>query len=234
MRVGYAILLCLAIAIGAILARYTQRGLALRWWQKLGVGLGAFSGAMLGAKLPFLFEDPASFLNGWSWFQDGKTILTGLVGGYLGVEVAKWSLMIQVRTGDSFVLPVAAAIAVGRLGCFWIGCCYGRPTEMPWGVVFSQVDGLPRHPTQLYEAAFHLIALFGFWRLAQKGYWPGQRIKLYVILYAAYRFWSEWWRPEEALYAGLTGYQFASLWIIGLFVWLWWRDTAGRKSPGTR
>ncbi|MEQ1906690.1 MAG: prolipoprotein diacylglyceryl transferase family protein [Pirellulaceae bacterium] len=224
MRTGYALIILTALTAAFLLARKTQKGLSLQPMEKFGIGLGAFMGAMFGAKLPFLFDNWESFLNGTAWFSDGKTILTGLVGGYLGVEIAKWSLGVQTRTGDSFVLPVAVAIAIGRLGCFYAGCCYGQPTTLPWGIVFRSVDEIPRHPTQLYESLFHLAAAIVFWRLAANNQFPGQRVKLYIISYAVYRFFSEWLRPEARMYGYLTGYQLASLAIVALFCWLWWRD----------
>ena len=219
-----------AVAAGFGIARVTQRGLPLRAWEKVGIGLGAFVGATVGAKLPFLFDDWESFRSGAAWFSNGKTILTGLVGGYLGVEAAKWSLGIRTRTGDSFVIPVAVAIAIGRVACFHVGCCYGQPTTMPWGIVFPAVDNLPRHPTQLYESLFHLTMAGLFVWLAARNVFPEQRIKLYLILYASYRFFSEWLRPEARVYGELTGYQIASLLIIVLFVWHWVRDK--RPAPG--
>ena len=113
MNFGYTLIMISAIAIGFGVSRITQKDLGIPVWKRLGIGLGAFFGAMIGAKLPFLFDSWESFLSGATWFSNGKTILTGLVGGYLGVEIAKWSLEVRTRTGDSFVLPVALAIAVG-------------------------------------------------------------------------------------------------------------------------
>jgi hypothetical protein len=136
----YPLIIFAAIATGLFVSRRTQRTLPMEDWQRIGVAVGAFVGAMLGAKLPFVLSDWQELLNGRAWFADGKTILTGLAGGYLGVVVAKWSLGIHTRTGDSFAVPVAASVAVGRLGCFVAGCCYGTPTSLPWGVVFAQHD----------------------------------------------------------------------------------------------
>jgi phosphatidylglycerol:prolipoprotein diacylglycerol transferase len=118
-----------AVAVGAWLSRLTQTALPLSSAQRFGIGLGAFCGAMIGAKLPFVLSDWQGFLSGAAWFSDGKTILCGLVGGYAGVEVAKWALDIHVKTGDSFAVPVAAAVGVGRIACFVGGCCYGTSTS---------------------------------------------------------------------------------------------------------
>ena len=100
---------------------------------------------MIGSKLPFVMADWDGLVSAQAWLENGKTILFGLVGGYFGVEMAKAILGVTIKTGDSFAVPVAAAVSVGRLACFVGGCCFGKPTGLPWGVVFH--DGIPRHPT---------------------------------------------------------------------------------------
>lgn len=219
-----------AIAVGWAVSRRSQRSLGINWRQRLGLGFGALCGAMVGAKLPFLFADWDRFLDGSAWFADGKTIVVGLVGGYLGVEAAKWSMGLTLRTGDTFVIPVALAIAVGRWACFYAGCCYGAPTELPWGVVFPAVDQVPRHPAQLYEFLFHLTAAGVFAGFQRAAWFRYEQIKLYIIGYAVYRFVSEWWRPEPITAFGLTAYQLASLVIIVLFIWLWYRSQCELRS----
>ena len=139
---------------GYAISRRTQRALKLVWWERLGILAGAFCGAMIGAKLPFLFTDWQSLLSGAAWFQNGKTIVCGLAGGYLGVEIAKWSLDIRTRTGDSFAVPVAVTVGIGRFGCFHAQCCHGTPTTLPWGVVFTSVDAQPRHPHRSTRLCF--------------------------------------------------------------------------------
>src|SRR5205085_2778273 len=143
-----------AVLTGLLVSRWTQRPLGLEPGQRLALALGAFCGAMIGARLPFVLADWDGLVSGRAWLDSGKTLVFGLAGGYFGVEIAKWSIHLRVKTGDSFAAPVAAAIGVGRFACFSAGCCYGTVTDLPWGVDFG--DGLPRHPTQLYEAAFHL------------------------------------------------------------------------------
>ncbi len=228
----YQAIIGLALLTGLVLSRKTQRGMPMTDVQRLGVGVGAFVGAMLGAKLPFALSDWRELVSGGAWFSDGKTILTGLVGGYFGVLVAKWSLDIHTRTGDSFAMPVAASVAVGRLGCFVAGCCYGRVTTLPWGVVFPQQGSLPRHPTQLYEAAFHALAAIALYQLGRAGLFRGNLMKLDIVAYAAYRFLTEFIRDEPPLWLDLTGYQWASVVLVVLFGGLWWRDAKEMAAVG--
>jgi phosphatidylglycerol:prolipoprotein diacylglycerol transferase len=226
----YAIIMMAAIVTGIAIARWTQAPLPLAPREKFFIGLGAFCGAMIGAKLPFVLSDWDGFVSGAAWFASGKTIMCGLVGGYFGVELAKWTLGVRTKTGDSFAVPVAVAVGIGRLGCFHAGCCYGTPTELPWGVVFPAVDSQPRHPTQLYEAVFHASAAAVLFWLQRHGLFRGQLIKLYILSYMVYRFFTELIRPEARLAGGLTGYQLAALVLIMFFAWLWMRDAQAFKA----
>jgi prolipoprotein diacylglyceryltransferase len=184
---------------------------------------------MIGAKLPFALADWHSLAEGRVWFENGKTIVFGMVGGYAGVEIAKAMLGVRVKTGDGFAVPVAGAVAVGRLGCFAAGCCHGVATNLPWGVDFG--DGIRRHPTQLYEMAFHASAAVVLASLQRRGMFRGQLIKLYILAYLAYRLVTEFLRPEPVLALGLTGYQWACLGLIPAFALLWARDTRQFRSP---
>jgi phosphatidylglycerol---prolipoprotein diacylglyceryl transferase len=225
---SYVAIMILSVAVAAVLGRGSQASLGLSRSQRLGIALGAFCGAMIGAKLPFVLSDWEGLKSGRAWFDGGKTIVLGLVGGYFGVESVKWSLGIRIKTGDSFAVPVPAAVAIGRLGCFVGGCCFGKPTTLPWGVDFG--DGLLRHPTQLYETAFHaMMALVLAW-MRGRGMFRGQLIKLYIIVYLIYRFLTEFLRPEPAIYARLTGYQWAAMALAPVFVLLWAQDARSGKA----
>ena len=217
----YPVVMILAVAVAAMLSRGSQSGLGLTRTQRLGIALGAFCGSMIGAKLPFALADWEGLKSGRVWFDGGKTIVLGLVGGYFGVELAKWWLHVRVKTGDSFAVPVPAAVAIGRLGCFLGGCCFGKATSLPWGVNFG--DGF-RHPTQLYEAAFHasMALLLGLMRM--RGIFRGQLIKFYIIAYLIYRFFTEFLRPAPQILAGLTGYQWSAIALVPVFVALWAND----------
>jgi phosphatidylglycerol---prolipoprotein diacylglyceryl transferase len=226
---SYPLIMIASVTVAVVLSRRGQAALGLSGRERVGVALGAFCGAMIGAKLPFVLSDWDGLLSGRAWLDNGKTIVFGLVGGYFGVELAKALLGIRVKTGDSFAVPVAAAVAIGRLACFVAGCCYGTVTTLPWGIDFG--DGHRRHPTQLYESAFHLAAALALAWLQRRGLLRGQLIKLYIISYLMYRFLTEFIRPEPVLALGLTGYQWACMGLVPVFVGLWVRDARAIRQP---
>jgi phosphatidylglycerol:prolipoprotein diacylglycerol transferase len=232
----YPWIMLASLATALALRTRTPQPSGLTGRERAGIALGAFCGAMIGAKLPFALADWHALLDGRAWIENGKTIVFGMVGGYLGVELAKAMLGVRVKTGDGFAVPVAGAVAVGRLGCFAAGCCHGVATTLPWGVDFG--DGLRRHPTQLYEMAFHATAAVALATLQRRGALRGQLIKLYIIAYLIYRFATEFLRPEPVLALGLTGYQWACLALVPVFAALWIGDAralqvdAGTAPPG--
>src|SRR5262245_45037836 len=143
-RAGYAVFTLSALAVFLLARRLTPQPAALRAeppWKRAALAAAAFVGGALGAKLPFALADPAGWWTAAAWLSDGKTVLTGLAGGYVAVEITKAALGVRVKTGDTFALPLALALAVGRLGCFWNGCCYGRETTLPWAVRFDVGGG---------------------------------------------------------------------------------------------
>jgi phosphatidylglycerol:prolipoprotein diacylglycerol transferase len=218
-----------SIVTAMLLFRRSRPELNLTRKQRWAVGLGAFCGGMLGSKLPFVFADWQGLLGGRAWLDNGKTIMLGLVGGYFGVELAKWYSGVKQKTGDSFAAPVALAVAIGRLACFHAGCCFGTVTDLPWACRFG--DGLPRHPTQIYEAIFHAGASAALVSFKAAGRFRGQLIKLYFLSYFGFRFVTEFLRPEPVLGLGLTSYHWAAAVLAPVFIALWFADS--RRMSGT-
>lgn len=227
-RLFYGSFMLLALAVFVLVRHFVPRPAALAvlpWWKRLGLALAAFIGGSLGAKLAFAPRSPGDWLKLQAWISDGKTIMTGLIGAYLAVELAKYLMEVRVKTGDTFALPLALAMSVGRWGCFFNGCCYGTETTLPWGVSFY-VPGEERyvvcHPTQIYESLFHFTMGLVLWQLMMRDLLPGQRLKLYLISYAVYRFLTEYIRPEPLWLMGLTFYQWAAVALaVGLTMqWL--------------
>ena len=180
---------------------------------------GAVVGGTIAAKVPYVFRDTDALLSGRVWLEGGRTLTLGLLGGYLGVEVAKLSLGIKEKTGDALAAPLAVSVGTGRLACFVGGCCFGVPSTLPWAHDFG--DGVPRHPTQLYEAMFHFGAAAALVWLAKRGWLARQRVKAYLGAYFFYRFVTEWIRPEPRGPLGLTMDQWTSLFGLIVMGVLW-------------
>ncbi len=235
-RPSYTLFMLLSLAVFVFVRRLVPKPAALEalpWWKRAALALAGFIGGAFGAKLPFLF---AASDDGWLslWLRDGKTITTGLLGAYLGVELAKYALEVRVKTGDTFALPLALALAVGRWGCFCNGCCYGQPTSLPWGIDFGLPDHALRHPTQVYESIFHLLMAAVLILLMRYRLLPGQRLKFYLIAYGGYRFATEYIRPEPAGWLGFTFYQWVSVILVTAMTLQWIidaRSRADRTSP---
>jgi prolipoprotein diacylglyceryltransferase len=236
---SYTLFMLLALLVFVFVRRFVPKPEALRrlpWQKRLALTLCAFIGGTLGAKAPFALGASEGPLSSLAWLSDGKTITTGLLGAYLLVELGKWLMEIHVKTGDTFALPLACALVVGRWGCFCNGCCYGTPTELPWGRDFG--DGLIRHPTQAYESLFHLGMAFVLWLLLREGCLRGHHLQLYLIAYGVYRFLTEYIRPEPVSAGRLTFYQWVSLGLIVAMVGQWWwqrgSERMNKRANATR
>ncbi len=118
---------------------------------------GAALGAAIGTRLLFVLCEPSRLADPASWLS-GKTVVGGLLGGLIGVEIAKRMNSVTRSTGDLFVYPLITAMSIGRIGCFLAGPIdrtAGLPTSLPWGIAIA--DGVKRHPVALYEIAFLLV-----------------------------------------------------------------------------
>jgi phosphatidylglycerol:prolipoprotein diacylglycerol transferase len=170
------------------------------------VALAGLCGGVLGAKVTewFLAGGAALAAHPLAVFDPrlgGRALLGGVLAGWGTVEIAKRRLGIRRSTGDLFALALPAGEAVGRIGCFCNGCCYGVPARVAWAVY--QHDAW-RHPAQLYSAAFAL-ALFGvLWALRDRMPREGDLFRLYLALFGGGRFLLEFLREREIIFGGLS------------------------------
>jgi len=146
-----------------------------------------------------------------------RSIEGAIAGGIIAIEVLKWRTGVRGSTGLGFVAPLAAAIAVGRLGCFLAGLddmTYGVPTSLPWGVDLG--DGVPRHPVQLYEAATMAAFFVVFVALVRRGnpFVLRTGFYLFVGVYAAQRFAWEFLKPYGTVLGPLNLFHLISLALI--------------------
>lgn len=176
--------------------------------------LAAAFGAFLGSHIVGVLENSPD-LKHWTivYFLGNKTIIGGFLGGLIGVELVKKFLGVKVSSGDMMVYPLILAMIIGRTGCFLAGLddgTYGDPSNLPWAI--NMGDGIPRHPTNLYEILFwimlwvSLLLLERRYRLAN-----GARFKLFLSAYLAFRFLIEFIKPDYFFAFGLSTIQLVCL-----------------------
>jgi phosphatidylglycerol:prolipoprotein diacylglycerol transferase len=179
--------------------------------------LGALFGALAGAKLGWLFVEGWREVGQpyfWLALATGKTILGGLLGGFLTVELLKPALGCRQPTGDWFATVIPLGIAMGRVGCLRQGCCAGV-TWNGWCALSDRL-GVTRWPAVPVEIAFNLSAAAVFFTLRRRGIWPGQHFHLYLIAYGLFRFVHEWLRSTPRDFGPFTGYQILALGCVAV------------------
>lgn len=192
-------------------------------------------GATLGAKLTVWLDNP-----GYYWmhplaavFGGGKGITGALAGGLLATELVKRWLGVRQSTGDLMVYPLMTGIIIGRIGCFLCGLqdhTYGVPTHLPWAVDFG--DGIPRHPTQLYEILFLWVWMgFIYWR--SRLHEPdGRLFQWFMVGYFTFRLFIENIKPMPHLYAGLDSVQLLSLFVLSYYALIMLRPWHNASKTG--
>lgn len=176
---------------------------------------------LLGGRIAFiLFFAWADFvvhpLMFFAYRSGGLVWYGAFTGGFLAFLIYIYKSGLKFwPVADMFAPYLALGYAIVRIGCFMWGCCYGKVTSSPLGVVFPGVDNLTRYPTQLFSSALNFI-LFGLLiTYFPKRKFSGQVFLLYLIGYSIYRFSIEFLRFNEILYWGLSLAQYIS---IGLFI----------------
>ena len=208
---SFFVILGLLVGVAWFYFSITYKG-KLKSEKSYYIVISALIGGLIGSKILVLFENFGVLVKNPSYFKDflftGKSIVGGLLGGYVGVRVIKKIKNIQnFRCGNDIAPAVALGMAIGRIGCFLTGCCYGIQTKLPIGVNFG--DGTYRIPTQLIEMIFCLI-LFGYLLYKQKkdkNLIPGILFKQLVLSYFVFRFLIEFIRATNKDILFLSIYQ---------------------------
>ncbi len=243
----YGVMLAVSYLLGLRLSMRRAKRAGLDPNRVLDLGIYIIIAALVGAKLLLLivdfdqFKSPRDLLN--------LTRLGGVFyGGFLlAVGVGFWYVhrhrMPFWTTCDVAAPGIALGHITGRLGCFAAGCCYGKPTDMPWAVVFTNPLananvgtplGIPLHPTQIYEAGAALLILVVLLATERRGRpFPGRTFWLYMLLYAVSRFIIEFFRgdPRGTVFGLMSTSQFiaAVLGPLSLIMLFW----LSRSTPGT-
>jgi phosphatidylglycerol:prolipoprotein diacylglycerol transferase len=205
---GAAVAYTSAYAFGILLFVWMARRRGLATAGVRLVVIAALAGGLGGAVIGQLLFGAAS----------GKTILGGVAGGFLAVVLAKRSIGLRRPIGDLFAVAIAGGEAVGRLGCFIGGCCYGKIAAVPWAV---EDHGAWRHPTQLYSSACAALTLAILLRLEKRANLPENAL-FYIqgMLMCLSRFIIEFYREPGAIMGALTVAQWACIAGFAFFAFL--------------
>ncbi len=195
--------------------------------QLVAVAIGALAAAAvtsrIGSGIRYLATDPDPTTQGLL-VEAGRSLLGGLVGAYVGVELTKRLVGISESTGDLFAPGAALGLAIGRIGCF-LTEQLGTPSSAPWAMTMNQT-GVDRgllcldcgqcpsctadtsfHPSFLYEILFHLAAFVVLRRKRDDPQWKDKLLSRYLVAYAAFRFLVEFVRGNVEFLLGLSGSQ---------------------------
>jgi phosphatidylglycerol:prolipoprotein diacylglycerol transferase len=184
----------------------------------LTIYFAALTGAFVGAKIVYFFAEGYQHIGApdfWLQLATGKTILGGLLGGFIAVEVTKQIVGYRGITGDWFAIITPVGIILGRLGCLFHGCCQGIQCNRSWYTLEDQ-NGIARWPSVPVEMLFNVIAVIAFVVFRKRNILPGQLFHIYLISYGAFRFLHEFIRNEPHVLGPITGYQFAAFTVFAL------------------
>jgi phosphatidylglycerol:prolipoprotein diacylglycerol transferase len=230
----YGVLLAAAylIALQFALVRAKSRGLDPNRVMDLGIWI--IISALAGAKLLLLFVDfdtfgrhPADWLK---LMRSAGVFYGGLIAAVAVALFYLWRHRMPIWTvTDVFAPGIALGHVIGRLGCLFAGCCFGRPTSVPWAITFHSEYagqnvgtplGVPLHPTQLYEAGAELLIL-GFLLVTERRgrAFPGRTFWSYMLLYGISRFIIEFYRGDNRGGLGMfSTSQIVSLVVVPLAI----------------
>jgi phosphatidylglycerol---prolipoprotein diacylglyceryl transferase len=230
----YGVLLAAAYLFGLQLARVRAQTRGLDANRILDLGIYIIISALIGAKLLLLVTDFRTFSTNprelLTLARSGGVFYGGLI---LAVAVALWYIrkigLPLWTTCDVFAPGIALGHVVGRFGCLFAGCCYGKETHVPWAITFHDPFAaanvgtplnVPLHPTQLYEAGAELLILIVLLVTERRGRpYAGRTFWLYMLLYAVSRFIIEFYRGDErGMVGALSTSQFISVLLAPLAI----------------
>jgi phosphatidylglycerol---prolipoprotein diacylglyceryl transferase len=230
----YGVLLAAAYLLGLQFALVRARRVGLNPHRVMDLGIWIIISALIGAKLLLVLVDFDTFRrNPWevlTLVRSGGVFYGGLIAA---VIVALWYLrrhrMPMWTVTDVFAPGIALGHVVGRMGCFFAGCCYGRPADVPWAVTFTSPFAaenvgtplfMPLHPAQLYEAGAELLILIVLLATERRGRtFPGRTFWGYMLLYGISRFVIEIYRGDpRGMVGAFSTSQFVSVLIVPLAI----------------
>jgi phosphatidylglycerol:prolipoprotein diacylglycerol transferase len=240
---SFGVMMALAFAVAGLVTAWGLRQRGVDPELTYSLLIAAVVGGIVGSKVHYLLLHPDEVTLGGVFSGSGLVWYGGLIGGTLAVSlVAYFSPVRTAVIADAIAPALAAAYAVGRVGCLLRGDDYGKPTDLPWGMSFP--EGLPPtteqvHPTQIYETLGSL-AIFALlvWVIAPRLHGVGSLFWSYMVLAGIERFLVEFLRTNTPGALGLTHAQWISVFLmVGGAIGVWWVESrADRRqaAPGRR
>lgn len=214
----FAFFFCLTVGyIDGVRRGYKEQG--FDDWDVVPAILSLFTGA-IGARLVYVLLNWDNFMHQpeliFLFRFAGLSFFGAILGAFTSTYLwCRWRKRNFFQMVDLFTFYWGMGYGIVRIGCFLAGCCYGKVTDLPWGVVMQRVDDLPRHPVQLYAVLGVIIGYFVITRLRSISPFHGFTSLSILSYYGVLRFTTEFFRDEVAYWMGLTQAQVAS---AGLFV----------------
>jgi phosphatidylglycerol:prolipoprotein diacylglycerol transferase len=227
------------LAMVVILKEAKRTGMDLRKVYLLLLCI-CLSAAFGGHGFNCLFMEPSPDLSCFVRFWEGNMSFYGgfILAGVVFVVYVKMRRLEILRIGDLFAPGSAIFLAVYRIGCFLHGCCWGKPTNLPWALTFPTQQG-PRHPTQLYSSLNALILFSILWSLRKRKRFQGEVCVIFLLYYSLSRFIIEIFREDPMAFLSIPGPLLSEsqiisipLFISSLVVYLYLRR--GARNTGTK
>lgn len=184
--------------------------------RRMLIFIAAAAGALFGSRLLAVLESPQEILQArdvFLYILSNKTIVGGLLGGLIGVELIKKIVGETRSSGDLITYPLILGMIIGRIGCFLHGTAesvYGAPTNAWYGMDLG--DGIPRHSLPLYEIVFLVVVWYCISMGERSRSYPeGVRFQIFMTVYLVLRFLLEFLKPDMVVVAGLSSIQIACL-----------------------
>jgi len=231
----YGVLLAVGLILALLVAAYLAKRDGLPKERIYDLGLWTIIGGLLGSKILMFFTEDNVNIFSLDFLRSGGVFYGGFIGGFFTLFfLIRYYKLSFWKVADAFAPGVALGQFFGRQGCFSAGCCWGKATDLPWGVHFTQLGhentGVPiygadgsaihLHPTQLYESIAMLI-VFGLlvWLHRHKKF-DGQVLIAYAIIYSIVRFTIEFFRddPRGDLFGLTTATGLSTSQILSLIV----------------
>jgi phosphatidylglycerol:prolipoprotein diacylglycerol transferase len=213
------------LGIGLAVKGARQKGIPIE--KILDLSFYIILSAIIGARLLYVLinyqhylKHPLDFFKVW---EGGLVFYGGLILSFLtGLWFIRRQKLPFWETADLMAPSIAIGQVFGRLGCFAAGCCFGKTTNLPWGVIFTHPDslaptGIALHPTQLYEALTALIIFVFLWFLKDRPGFSGRVLLFYLFLYGLGRWGLEFFRGDyrgTLLGGGWSDTQYISVFLV--------------------